>query len=1126
MVEFLNTREIIENLCKITEKEEASNPANPVLDPEERWILENAPALYILEKASSVVQPANRSNFKIDNLLKKIYKRLEPGRPVLKDHSRSNPRPTFRTIYFNEDFEHNGLVGVHGQFTDPNLQNKQMRLAKELSKVLNFPETRHFILILSLSFGAEFGGHFAAVIGTVDPITNKKMIYIFDPYFNYFGQFLNLMRNVMLETQVDPAVQGQSLAEWKIASIISLTTNYVEIAIHPGFNESPRAVRVANNHNILATPGPNTTQQVKIQDSRGQDHFCWAWDVLCLHVFMGSGCDINYTQTFLSYFANRTDQQRAQVPLVAYIKAYITILLEQKIIPTTSFVNNVFNYIWHSKNMENYNVSSSMNPTDFTLYSIERGQGTLEQELQGLTISPVTIDMSQILQVKAVPSPLYCKVSDRLALINEIPAQLQTNLNLLNPNNTTNVIKICRILLSHVVSLTTNIPEYNPDDWLQNFLVPGNFLDNKANLGDLDCTLSDEDLEMQGDILSNLFTLESYEKSGRTRRTAKQKCDFNNSRIKTRNTEKDKIIDDGKNALKDPATNLPYPGPSCTQGVTPVFDYQETVVRIMVNKANEAHRAQIANTPRPPGLIVWYGTGSGKTLAATMVAKLFAICNRGNIFRNCYIISPKSAIANFASELKKERVFPDNITLGDTETSMYYRAGNIKMFSHSNFERYIENEGRNADFSQSLLIVDEAHNFFNIDGKPDMRKTRIMLNVCRRMKLVMALTATPMANSPYDLETLLAMIDGRDPIPKSDFSNFFTELNAEVDLLRICTDPLGEPQVGPSANSPRTPRRPSPQERAHFENRIIRYENPVISDKMPSFHDIRACVDDLQLPPPVQSALQTAIVSPEEIPRGSNLKGSGSGFGSAERNIIWELGDENPKLIAIKDIIEKRETTEPKELSISGNSGNPNMPYNGANLRYKYIIFSKIVDNLMIIKDYLYRKAHIPKDAFGEIHGKISGDSVDERKRRAQKFNEGTTRIMLISEAAEEGVDFKRASVVILAEPVYNWSEYVQIRGRAVRTNSAKPPDDEEKLKNIPDSHPDKLVAKNIESFIVVFNKSYPRPGQAEKLSWDMTSFKQMYTKKFELEEFSKEIQKYFFSNGAIANSASRILYF
>jgi superfamily II DNA/RNA helicase len=276
----------------------------------------------------------------------------------------------------------------------------------------------------------------------------------------------------------------------------------------------------------------------------------------------------------------------------------------------------------------------------------------------------------------------------------------------------------------------------------------------------------------------------------------------------------------------------------------------------------------------------------------------------------------------------------------------------------------------------------------------------------------------------------------------------------------------------------------------------------------------------------VQSALQTAIVSPKEIPRGSNLKGSGSGFGSAERNIIWELGDENPKLIAIKDIIEKRETTKPKELSISGNSGNPLMPYNGANLRYKYIIFSKIVDNLMIIKDYLRRKAHIPEDAFGEIHGKISGDSVDERKRRAEKFNEGTTRIMLISEAAEEGVDFKRASVVILAEPVYNWSEYVQIRGRAVRTNSAKPPNDEEKLKNIPDSHRDKLVAENIESFIVVFNKSYPRPGQAEKLSWDMTSFKQMYTKKFELEEFSKEIQPYFFPNGAIANSTSRILHF
>jgi hypothetical protein len=442
-------------------------------------------------------------------------------------------------------------------------------------------------------------------------------------------------------------------------------------------------------------------------------------------------------------------------------------------------------------------------------------------------------------------------------------------------------------------------------------------------------------------------------------------------------------------------------------------------------------------------------------------------------------------------------------------------------------------------FDNSVIIIDEAHNFFNIDGNPDMHKTQFMLQVCRRVKQVLILTATPVANKPYDLETLLAMIDGGRPLAsKEEFRRFIPKLEAEVDTQNMCNPPQSD--IPTRTVVGRLLRTANDAEMlAHFGDRIINYESLNMAD-MPNHHDIRACVE-INITEPKYRRYVQAVLNPSEKERESNEKGTNYGFGSAERDALWSLkGDNNPKLQKIFEIIKNRERTPRDRLSIE--TGKQTEGFKPEDLKYKYIIFSKYVANLEIIKEYLKSKG-ILEGTFGEIHGKIKNDSVAERQRIAGEFNNGITRIMLISEAAEEGVDFKRASVVILAEAIYNWSEYVQIRGRAVRTGSTEAP----QIKNaqgqkvnpseslVPDVISTKRVAKDIESFVLVMTTEFPantplppgirgNPPDKTRTCWDLNSFRQMYRKKYITEELVKELDKYFIQ--MVASNAKQVVDF
>ena len=104
----------------------------------------------------------------------------------------------------------------------------------------------------------------------------------------------------------------------------------------------------------------------------------------------------------------------------------------------------------------------------------------------------------------------------------------------------------------------------------------------------------------------------------------------------------------------------------------------------------------------------------------------------------------------------------------------------------------------------------------------------------------------------------------------------------------------------------------------------------------------------------------------------------------------------------------------------------------------KVLVYSAWLDSgIKIIKKVLEEKGMISSEVSGKIAGK-------DKQREVSKFNEGKTKVLLISSAGAEGLDLKGTRSVILLEPYWNDSRVQQVIGRAVRygSHSALPKDE------------------------------------------------------------------------------------
>ena len=104
---------------------------------------------------------------------------------------------------------------------------------------------------------------------------------------------------------------------------------------------------------------------------------------------------------------------------------------------------------------------------------------------------------------------------------------------------------------------------------------------------------------------------------------------------------------------------------------------------------------------------------------------------------------------------------------------------------------------RNAE--NALLIVDEAHNFrtqINIRTHKDERGVEtvsitggkrayeLLERGGKKAHKVLLLTATPFINKPYDIENLLAIVEGRDPNNETTFGEIVSNSGARYDYFK------------------------------------------------------------------------------------------------------------------------------------------------------------------------------------------------------------------------------------------------------------------------------------------------------------------------------------------------------
>ena len=356
------------------------------------------------------------------------------------------------------------------------------------------------------------------------------------------------------------------------------------------------------------------------------------------------------------------------------------------------------------------------------------------------------------------------------------------------------------------------------------------------------------------------------------------------------------------------------------------------------------------------GLLVIHSVGTGKTLTAVTVSQCFLDNNEN---ANVIVVTPTSLQENFKENMKKYGADPND------ERYHFYT---IQSFSNAA-------KAGEIDCKNNLLILDEAHNIRTHITKGEGVNARHLLDCAKYAKKVLLLTATPLINKISDVNNLMAMVNGIEPIPESAFkylSNIIPELEK------------------------------------YFGCKISIYSPPEIEikDKFP-----RKEVEDifLRMSPDYLEKYEEIERNELDAENRNNLFGGTNdltvfynGVRRASNNLDEKM---SPK---IKWIMKK----------IKANPGS------------KFLIFSHFLDAGLGLMMASLRDNDID---FEHVDGSMS---ISNRKKAVDKYNNGDVNILLISKAGGEGLDLKETKFVIILEPSWNDSTLVQVIGRAVRYES------------------------------------------------------------------------------------------
>lgn len=493
-----------------------------------------------------------------------------------------------------------------------------------------------------------------------------------------------------------------------------------------------------------------------------------------------------------------------------------------------------------------------------------------------------------------------------------------------------------------------------------------------------------------------------------------------------------------------------------------LFKYLEGV-KVTEDEILQYHQKVVKHyfttNPDHRGLLVFHGTGTGKTMLSVSIADVM------KDQRRVIILSAKSLQHNFRKEVKKYMKLTNSsdIDIDDIDNKYNFissNAGNMltqlarvgKSVEELEFEKTLEVFTNKIDLEGSLLIVDEAQNFFNgiVNGSTNSTGLYRAIMEATDVKLIF-LSATPIINDPFEIVPMFNMLYGSNLLPEDydDFYNFYIDTdklmikNKEKFKNRIfgLVSYMGDWWKSGGLMKP---------------NQIIKRDNfpdqfPTLIEYIPmSTQQFAAYANARDLESQVK-AKKTVTKENLQKPKSD----PGSTYRVASRQISNFLLPETVKVKKINAYgftkhIDK--LTEKELMSLDVYS--PKMKKMMENIRkhaglcvvYSSFVtgeglrvFSKVL-NANGWREYDPKK---PKRASEKVFVFVSGQvSAEDRSEILNQFNKRENRdceeidLMLLSGAGAEGLDLKNVRSIHIMEPYWNYGRIQQIIARAVRYRS------------------------------------------------------------------------------------------
>ena len=403
------------------------------------------------------------------------------------------------------------------------------------------------------------------------------------------------------------------------------------------------------------------------------------------------------------------------------------------------------------------------------------------------------------------------------------------------------------------------------------------------------------------------------------------------------------------------------------------------------------------------GLIAIWGLGTGKTTLATLSTMIYL-----QIYPDSKVIfiAPASLLVNFVKTLDDY-----NVDIRDNRIEFY------------SYESYVR---KKANCENALVIIDEAHNlrtpadFDVLESAHTDEKMKLKYNKGKRVgeirrfclnkaRKILLLTGTPMVNTPYDIQTLMSMIN---QLPISTLIQpdaFYNLLNDEKQVKDYFSCKLSiffNPKIENRADDP------FPEKRQEFLYSFFPPEYEKAYDILLNSANLRGALNDVEEHIGKQKTDRLRkFLEPQKSQKDDddedNIEGNPKSFFNGVRRLVNLIDD-----LKVNSII------------------NNILEWNKKHKNSRNVIYTGFIDSgVKLLQKQL-------KDAGLSSSIVMGGMGIKQKAEAVEKYNKGDLDVLLITKSGAEGLDLKKTTNLYLLDGVWNEALASQIIGRGVRYKS------------------------------------------------------------------------------------------